>query len=124
MRGRNAVPLVVSVAAALAALVISLLTTAAVVVPVLLAVVVAVLLTQLPWRRRVMVPVADDAIARALRDDVLQNLAAVGYSLGAAERTLTADEHGLGPVMRRLGEIVRSDIHTLRHLLGDAQPPR
>ena len=129
---------------AVAALVVALTGSPAPTVPVLLVGVVVLLVVQLGWgttaagRASFVGPVTvrhaqsghveHRRLARDLRDGVLQDLAGVGYTLGAAELSLNASSvdgpaAGVGQILNRLGEIVRRDIRTLRQVLVDVQPP-
>jgi two-component system, NarL family, sensor kinase len=58
-------------------------------------------------------------LAWDLREQVLPDLAGVGYTLGAAGSGLAGDPE----LSRRLAEVVQRDIRTLRRILVDVQTP-
>jgi hypothetical protein len=142
---RRGVPLpvlpLVGLAGAVAALLTTLIAPAAVLVPALVAVVVGVLIAHLirTWAAT-SVAAEQDRLVRELHDVVLQDLAGIGYALGALEReshdrrgqagrTGLPGPAGSGPagpgqVPRRLGEVVRYDVGVLQAMLTDLRPPR
>lgn len=62
-------------------------------------------------------------IARDLHDDVIQDLAGVGYSLGAVELHLSGAFEPLRENVRRLSATVQRDVRALRRAMVDIHPP-
>ncbi|MFC4021573.1 sensor histidine kinase [Micromonospora sp. GCM10011542] len=62
-------------------------------------------------------------IARDLHDEVIQDLAGVGYSLGAVELHLSGALEPLRANVRRLAATVQRDVRALRRAMVDIQPP-
>ncbi|MEU8301320.1 ATP-binding protein [Micromonospora sp. NPDC048909] len=62
-------------------------------------------------------------IARDLHDEVIQDLAGVGYSLGAVELRLSGGGERLRETVRRLSATVQRDVRALRRAMVDIHPP-
>jgi two-component system NarL family sensor kinase len=62
-------------------------------------------------------------IARDLHDGVIQDLAGVGYTLGAFELVLTDAPQALRDRLKLVSDIVQRDLRALRHAMVDIHPP-
>ena len=62
-------------------------------------------------------------LAERLHDDVIPDLASIGYLLPVLERGLDAEDSGSRDLVRRAEEILARDLTKLRSTLADIRPP-